>query len=177
MGLVCFIEDPANFHQVSTPLSCKTSYSTPSRLQADFQTDASSVSHHTHTNSSFSFQNHLSQNYREHTSLCPSKISKPSVSIFAPPFISCIIGVALYESLFYSLKPQVVRFLLVSVTLVLPFGNLVRVKLLTFCRPLRRSRRRHWGNQAVSKLHPYQDSAYVQYSEAWLPLSTNWTTC
>ena len=31
-------------------------------------------------------------------------------------------------------------------------------------RPLRRSRRRHRGNEAVSKLHPYSYSAYVNDS-------------
>ena len=56
------------------------------QIQAAFQVNASNsnILHNT-INLFSSLHKHPSQSHREHTSLCPSKISRPSVSIFPQP--------------------------------------------------------------------------------------------
>ena len=93
---------PANF-EMSTPLnrfSITYSHNTFPSVQ-DILTPLHSTSssfsneeiqiniHHTSINPFPSLHRHLSQSRREHTSLCPSKILRPLVSIIANPSGAC----------------------------------------------------------------------------------------
>ena len=92
------VNHPANtLFKVPTPLKL-FSYSTHTQYIQNISTPLHSISSsvskkpikvnicYTTINPSSSIHKHLSQGHREHTSLCPSKISRPSVSNIPQPF-------------------------------------------------------------------------------------------
>ena len=96
----------------------------------------------TSASTTLSSPKHLSQSYREHTSLCPSKISRPSVSSIPQPS-----GIS---STITSVVDRCARgdtaceaFLSIDCVLNQAFE---KDEFADTHRPLRRSRRRHWGN-------------------------------